>query len=255
MHRKSRSWIKIVATIMPLAWGLLLIAFLLPEVRLDGQLSRWLIRLTFTAGVPGAVLISLVGIAVLICRAGVSPKVLFRQGVVHIAVLVVLLGGGALVNERLIKPALAVPRPNIVWLGEEEALGMTAEQFYASMNKQQRRGYLHQVLTDPAFHAIRLNAEVRDHWIHETGYSLPSGHTLAAMLLATYFLAMAAACTKRWRRRVFYLLPVWAVAIGCSRVLLRVHRPSDVVWGGGIGISLAVVGVCLSRWLSRERRR
>ena len=254
MRDKSGLWTKNV-TIMALAWGLLLVTFLLPNVRLDGGFSRWLVRLTLSAGVPGAVAISLVGIALLTYHSGVPWKLLLQRLATHVTVLAVLLGGGAAVNEWVIKPALSVPRPNIERLAEEQALGMTAEEFYASMDKQQRRGYLRQVLMDPAFHSIALDASVRDHWIHETGYSLPSGHAFTAMLLAGYFLGMGSGVVERWRRRVFYLLPVWAVAIGCSRVLLRVHRPSDVVWGGGIGISLAVVGVCLSRWLSRERRR
>ncbi len=257
MHRKSGLWIKSV-TIVAFAWGLLLITFLLPQIRLDGGFARWLVRLTLTAGVPGAIAFGLAGVAVLTARAGVHWKRLLQQIGVHVAVLAVLLGGGALVNERVIKPALAVPRPNIVRLAEEEALGVTAEQFYASMNQQQRRGYLRQVLMDPAFHSIALDAAVRDHWIHETGYSMPSGHAFTAMLLAGYFLGVGSELVGRWRRKLLYILPVWAVAIGCSRVLLRVHRPVDVLLGGGIGILLAAVGVWLSRRLlleqgSRER--
>ena len=238
---------------MALAWGLLLITFLLPEVRLDGGFSRWLVRLTLTAGVPGAVAISLAGMTLLIGRAGLPWKRLLQGLTAHVAVLAVLLGGGALVNERLIKPALAVPRPNIVQLAEDVSFGVTAEEFYASMSKQQRRGYLRQVLMDPAFHSIPLDATVRDHWIHETGYSMPSGHAFTAMLLAGYFLGMGSGLVGRWRRKLLYILPVWAAAIGCSRVLLRVHRPVDVLLGGGIGILLAAAGVWLSRRLLPER--
>lgn len=62
-------------------------------------------------------------------------------------------------------------------------------------------------------------------------FSFPSGHTMAAFLLAslsTLTLGPAAA--------VLYL---WASAVGLSRVILGVHFPTDIVAGAVIGYSIA----------------
>ncbi|MFC2106422.1 phosphatase PAP2 family protein [Candidatus Bipolaricaulota bacterium] len=239
---------------MMVAWAMLLLSSLLPGIGLGGAFSALLCWLSSTAGVTGAILIGLVLVGLLVFRATLSRRRGLQEVLIHAAVLAVLLGGGALANEYLIKDSLAVHRPNIVRLAEEDALGMTAAQFYSSMDRRERQGYLDQVLTDPGFDAIELTAKVRDHWIHETGYSLPSGHTYAAMLLATYSLAAGAAFTGGRRRWIFYLLPCWSVLVAWSRVLLGVHRPEDVVWGGLLGMLLGVVAVWLSYRLLRNRK-
>jgi len=62
-------------------------------------------------------------------------------------------------------------------------------------------------------------------------FSFPSGHTMAAFLLASlcyfYFGSIA--------------LPlfIWASAVGASRVLLGVHFPTDILVGATIGILIA----------------
>lgn len=62
-------------------------------------------------------------------------------------------------------------------------------------------------------------------------FSFPSGHTMAAFLLATlcylYFGTIALP------------LYLWACAVGASRVLLGVHFPSDILAGATIGTVIA----------------
>lgn len=65
-------------------------------------------------------------------------------------------------------------------------------------------------------------------------FSFPSGHTMAAFLLAglaTIYFGSSAS-----------LLYVWAGAVGISRVILGVHFPTDIVAGACIG-SLIALGV------------
>lgn len=61
-------------------------------------------------------------------------------------------------------------------------------------------------------------------------FSFPSGHTMAAFLLAglasNYFGSTA------------YPLYLWATAVGASRVILGVHFPSDIVAGATLGSGL-----------------
>lgn len=68
-------------------------------------------------------------------------------------------------------------------------------------------------------------------------FSLPSGHTAAAFLMATI---------------VAYFYPsisvfafAWASLIGLSRIVLRVHYPLDVLIGMTLGIILACTSILL----------
>ena len=63
-------------------------------------------------------------------------------------------------------------------------------------------------------------------------FSFPSGHTSAAFMMATllglYFPPL--------------IIPLycWATGVGCSRVVLGVHFPSDILVGALLGISTAL---------------
>jgi len=229
------------------AWGLLWASRLLASIRLDTPFATAVVWLTNSADVIGTIVLGLGLVALLIVRAPLAWRRSLRDVATHVSVVGLLLGGGALANEYLLKPSLAVPRPNIVRLAAEDALGMTAQRFYESMTKEERQQYLGHVLIATGDPTVSLTSEVRAHWICEAGYSLPSGHAFSAMLLATYFLAMGTAVARRWRRWFFYLLPPWAVLVGWSRVALRVHRPEDIVLGGLIGLLLGAVAFALAR--------
>lgn len=68
-------------------------------------------------------------------------------------------------------------------------------------------------------------------------FSLPSGHTAAAFLVAVlvyfYYPAMGIAAIT------------WASLIGLSRVMLRVHYPMDVIIGMALGSSVAIFSIVL----------
>ena len=63
-------------------------------------------------------------------------------------------------------------------------------------------------------------------------FSFPSGHTSAAFMMATligYFFPL-----------LFIPLYSWAVLVGCSRVMLGVHFPTDTLVGALLGVSTAI---------------
>jgi len=82
--------------------------------------------------------------------------------------------------------------------------------------------------------------------------SFPSGHTLMATVTWVTFAMLLAADFEDRRVRDYLLLVAWtvAIAVGCSRVYLGVHWPSDVLAGWAIG---ALWMVALSRLVPRLR--
>jgi undecaprenyl-diphosphatase len=84
--------------------------------------------------------------------------------------------------------------------------------------------------------------------------SFPSGHTLMATVAWVTFAMLLAADFDSRRARDYVLLVAWivAAAVGCSRVYLGVHWPSDVLAGWAVG---ALWMVLLSRFVPRLRGR
>ncbi|OOE80665.1 phosphatase PAP2 family protein [Salinivibrio sp. ML198] len=64
-------------------------------------------------------------------------------------------------------------------------------------------------------------------------YSMPSGHTAAAFLMASLLSTFFPSLTL--------LVFIWASLIGISRVLLGVHFVSDIVVGAGLGLLCATL--------------
>lgn len=62
-------------------------------------------------------------------------------------------------------------------------------------------------------------------------FSLPSGHTAAAWLMACI--------TAHFYPPFAAIAYVWATLIGLSRILLGVHYPSDVLAGTALGVTIA----------------
>ncbi|WP_386066639.1 phosphatase PAP2 family protein [Tahibacter sp. UC22_41] len=84
--------------------------------------------------------------------------------------------------------------------------------------------------------------------------SFPSGHTLMATVAWVTFAMLLAADFEDRRLRDYLLLVAWivAAAVGCSRVYLGVHWPSDVLAGWAVG---ALWMLLLLRLIPRLRGR
>ena len=86
-------------------------------------------------------------------------------------------------------------------------------------------------------------AEASCSFIPSDKFSLPSGHTAGACLMAsilTVFFPGSAA----------YVF-AWAALIGLSRVMLGVHYPSDIMAGAVLGMTSAWVSMSvLSEWIA-----
>jgi len=196
----------------------------------------------------GIVTIAAALLAVLGTRPGSSPRSRLVTIAVMIAVSVLVLYGGKLLNDHVVKPAIGVARPDIEQMAELDVLGMDVDRFY-ELSKEARSDHLDAIKSSTGFGEIVMRPEVRDHWVKETAFSRPSGHALASMTFATFYLSVALSLLSGWRRWPFYLLAPWAVFVSLSRPILRVHWPADIVIGGFAGIVIGAAGYLLTRFL------
>ena len=229
------------------AYVFVLASFLLPSIALDGWLANLAVRVADTGSWRQLPLLVAAVLVVVVSRPGLGPRRRALEGLGFLLVLALILAGNAELNEAVIKPAFAIPRPNLSALADQGALGIGVDEFYGLGDKLARREYLTprlEVLTDPG-----LSPLVREHWEIETGYSFPSGHATASMTFASMLCAAGLYWTDGWRRTVATLLPIWAVAVVWSRPLLRVHSPLDVSVGAAVGIALGVLGFTALRVL------
>ena len=227
------------------AWVLVLGAFLLPEIALDGTLALVAHGVAESGGWRGAPIVVALGLLLVVTRPGRAARDRVRELLVGGAALGLLLGGYAALNEHVLKPSRAAARPNIEELAQSGALGLSADDFYALGNKEDRREYLGELLRAPGFHAVELHPRIREHWIEETGYSFPSGHATAAFTTLTFFLGVGLVGLRGWRLRLLAVLGPWAIAVCYSRPLLRVHSAADVATGAAQGIGLGVLAALL----------
>ncbi len=202
-----------------------------------------------SGGKTGAPIIGVLMLALLVTRHGISLSRRILEVTLVVIIVAVCAGGGAALNENGVKPAFKVPRPNIVYLAGANGtgpLGMSPEEFYDKGDKEARRGALRRILeTEPS--PVELGPMVREHWIEESGYSLPSGHSFSAMFFATFFLATGVTYISTQRLWLFYLLLPWALAVCYSRPILRVHTPTDIAIGGLEGLVLGFAAFFLFR--------
>lgn len=234
----TRTERRVLGTVLGCLLVGVLLSPLLPRISLDTAFADSVVRLTDTASWRQLTPIAVVVVVFLVARPGLSSRRRTREAVGLSLVMLVVLAGNALLNENIVKPAFGIPRPNIVHLAESGVLGPDLPDtaaFYASGDKGARRVVLGTRLNEET--TPQLSDLVRAHWIHETGYSFPSGHTTAAVTFAVFLAAIGLSWLSGWRRSaMLFLLPLWALAVAASRTLLEVHTGWDVVGGAVAGL-------------------
>lgn len=80
--------------------------------------------------------------------------------------------------------------------------------------------------------------------VHETNFSMPSGHAVGAAAFAVVITWIAA---RRWAVLAWLLTGL----VGASRIYVHVHWPTDVLVGWVLG---AAVAFLVLRWLGPPRR-
>lgn len=99
---------------------------------------------------------------------------------------------------------------------------------------------------------VRARPDLVPHLVDVSGYSFPSGHATSSAVIYLTLATLAGQVTpSRAARRYLLAVAVLLVgAIGCSRVYLGVHWPSDVLAGWSFGTLWA-----LGWWTATARAR
>ncbi|MBM0492166.1 phosphatase PAP2 family protein [Aeromonas jandaei] len=227
----SRSQVLVFTTLLILP--LLLLAILPWQPFLTGSLQSgwlwWPYALTRMVDIPG------IGISAALLLLLTRQKLhLDRSSLLALAgALLVLLAGDWLIKS-IIKHLTEEPRPYLLWL-ESQSLIPAIKSFYAA-STDVRSEQVH-----AASQLLALPQWLGNHWQKEVNYAFPSGHSIAAMSLAQFFgliwLARAPACV--------WLLPLWALGIGLSRMVIGMHWPTDVLASAILG---SITALLAARW-------
>jgi phosphatidylglycerophosphatase B len=222
-----------------------------PDVALDGPPADLVVRITDTASWGQMPWLSAAVLVMIVSRPGIAGRRRWTEGISLAVVMALVLAGNGVLNEDVVKPLFGVPRPNIEAWAESGQLGSDiadADTFYARGSKDERRLLLEERL--PEASNLGVTDLVRAHWVHEAGYSFPSGHSTTATAFATVLVGIGLTWLTGWRRTVAtVIVPVWAGAVILTRIVLDVHTTVDVVAGTVAGLIWGSVAYLAIRWL------
>lgn len=191
-----------------------------------------------------------IGIAIILCALsavalyGLRPKP--GQYVVFFFCLMAALGS-AFITKSVAKQYFKEPRPYVLWLAEAGRL-TDSKSFYAQLPLT-REQWLSDSLRN--FSEQEVPNWLKLHWQDEVSYSFPSGHSIAAMTIASFYCLLFA-----YRRRSKWLiagLSLWAVGVCYSRLLLGLHWPIDILASSLLGTLFGMSGAyAFIYWDKRE---
>jgi phosphatidylglycerophosphatase B len=207
-----------------------------------------------SGGKYGAPAIALLCLILFSLQTRYAKALKFKSFIIFALVGGAFAGSGSMLNEHVIKEALQVPRPNIVWLAGNDSsgpLGMSPEQFYKTGDKQARRAVLTIVLSQLDKN-YELTPKITAHWQQEAGYSMPSGHAFSALFFSSLLMLLAVTFLEREKQYFFYLLLPWAALVCYSRLILRVHTPIDITLGSLQGLFVGCVAYLVTLWVCRK---
>ena len=193
--------------------------------------------LTESAGKYGTLLIT-VGAAYLytirLTSKTEKTKVFFRS----LLSLLVFLSVFAYINEHGTKKIMKFLRPSHLYVAEHAAEKIRPDSLFA-LSKEERRSYLQYTIDKNQTSFNDIDAKVLAHWVEESGFSFPSGHSFNAFLLACV-LAFSIYSNEK-HRKLFFFPFAWALFVCISRVAIGAHSALDVSVGAALGMSIALL--------------
>lgn len=100
----------------------------------------------------------------------------------------------------------------------------------------------------------RARPDTALHLTEVTSQSFPSGHSMLAAAMYFTLGALLARTTADRRIKTYFLTlaALLALIIGCTRMYLGVHYPTDVLAGWSAGLAWALLCSLVARWLQRK---
>jgi len=195
--------------------------------------------MTESAGKVGTLLIVLLTSYFYTIRFGSKrkkAKIFFKS----VFALGLLLAAFAFFNEHITKKALKLIRPSYTFVVKQSGVNIKTSSLY-DLNEQDRKEAFQHIINTHTERFIKIEPKVLNHWIEESGYSFPSGHSFNAFLLA-FIMAYSMYHSANRIARYFYMLPFcWATMVGISRVAMGAHTPLDVSFGAAMGLVVAIL--------------
>lgn len=176
--------------------------------------------LTNSAGSSGF----LVTLAILVA-AGTTLKMTPKQQLGKLIQLALILMIGFAAKTGL-KHLTESPRPYTALLSHQ-LLIPTPDHFYQLSSEQQES-----VITTVSENVSHWRTQ---HWMGETDYSFPSGHTIFAAICVAFFGGLF---IEQKRHAMTAVLMCWALGVAYSRLWLGMHRPVDLI--GSVFFIMAV---------------
>ncbi len=92
------------------------------------------------------------------------------------------------------------------------------------------------------------------HLSHAGSSSFPSGHSMLSAVVYLTLGSLLDRLVEKRRLRLFILCVAMLLTclVGCSRVYLGVHYPTDVLAGWTVGLAWAILCWLVARWLQRR---
>lgn len=220
--------------------------------------GSWLCGFAFmftdSAGKTGTpLLILLIATCFILEEKSVKNKIyIFCKTLVVITCIVVL---NAFLNEHVTKEALQIPRPAHLKLCNYCQPNLNPEVIYQEKEMERKKIVLN-LIEKNKNQLTQIDPKVLHHWVEESGYSFPSGHSFNAFLIAIIISYSLYHSRKRWTRTLTFLPFLWAILVGLSRIALGAHSALDVSIGalGGIILGITLLSVQLTSNLIMHRK-
>ncbi len=139
-------------------------------------------------------------------------------------------------NEHGTKKLIKLPRPSHLYMVEQTGQQVLLDSLY-NLSKDERQIAFKQLIQNNLQTFSKIDARVLDHWVEESGFSFPSGHSFNAFLLASVLAFSIRHIRSKPRLNKYFMIPfLWAAAVAVSRVAIGAHSALDVSVGGLMGL-------------------